>query len=83
MFIDSGAISIIRQQTTYSIINDPYKGMLFKNPMVVLIMAIQHQQSEFSLPFCRIGALLLGSSTHGKATMQTILPLDKITMRVS
>jgi carboxyl-terminal processing protease len=60
MFIDSGAISIIRQQTTYSIINDPYKGMLFKNPMVVLINGNTASASEFSLPFCRIRGIIIG-----------------------
>jgi carboxyl-terminal processing protease len=80
MFIDSGAISIIvDNKQLHSIINDPYKGMLFKNPMVILINGNTASASEFFASILQDynRALLLGSSTLGKATMQTILPLDK------
>lgn len=80
MFIDSGPISIIvdsKQRQT--IVNDPYKGMLFKEPVVILVNGNTASASEFFASILQDynRALLLGSSTVGKATMQTIIPLDK------
>lgn len=80
MFIDSGPISIIvdsKQRQT--IVNDPYKGMLFKDPVVILVNGNTASASEFFASILQDydRALLLGSSTVGKATMQTIMPLDK------
>lgn len=80
MFIDSGPISIIvGNKQLQTIINDPYKGMLFKDPMVILINGNTASASEFFASILQDynRALLLGSSTVGKATMQTIMPLDK------
>lgn len=80
MFIDSGPISIIvdnKQRQT--IVNDPYKGMLFKEPVVILVNGNTASASEFFASILQDynRALLLGSSTVGKATMQTIMPLDE------
>ncbi|MFQ3173234.1 MAG: carboxyl-terminal processing protease [Flavobacterium sp.] len=80
IFIDSGPISIIVDNNQLqTIINDPYKGMLFKNPLVILINGNTASASEFFASILQDynRALLLGSSTVGKATMQTIMPLDK------
>ncbi|HEY4618754.1 MAG TPA: S41 family peptidase [Flavobacterium sp.] len=80
MFIDSGPISIIvDNKQLQTIINDPYKDMLFKEPMVILINSNTASASEFFASILQDyhRALLLGSPTMGKATMQTILPLDK------
>jgi carboxyl-terminal processing protease len=80
MFIDSGPISIIiDNKQLHTIIKDPYEGMLFKDAIVVLINGNTASASEFFASILQDynRALLLGSSTLGKATMQTILPLDK------
>jgi carboxyl-terminal processing protease len=80
MFIDSGPISIIVDNKQLpTIIKDPYEGMLFKDVIVVLINGNTASASEFFASILQDynRALLLGSSTLGKATMQTILPLDK------
>jgi len=80
MFVDYGPISIVvdsKQQK--SIINDPYKGVIYKGPIVVLINSNTASASEFfsSIMQDYNRALLLGSNTLGKATMQTILSLDE------
>ncbi|MCD0469158.1 S41 family peptidase [Flavobacterium sp. JAS] len=80
MFIDYGPLSIVidnKQQT--SVINDPYKGLIYKGPIVVLINSNTASASEFFSSILQDynRALLLGSSTLGKATMQTILSLDE------
>lgn len=80
MFIDSGPISIVvtNDQTT-TVINDPYKGMIYKGPIVVLINGNSASASEFFASIVQDynRALLLGTSSVGKATMQSILPLEE------
>ncbi|TPG43990.1 S41 family peptidase [Flavobacterium pectinovorum] len=80
MFIDYGPLSIVvdnKQQT--SVINDPYKGLIYKGPIVVLVNSNTASASEFFSSILQDynRALLLGSTTLGKATMQTILSLDE------
>tara|TARA_R110000868_G_scaffold57476_3_gene177431 strand:+ start:5521 stop:7560 length:2040 start_codon:yes stop_codon:yes gene_type:complete len=79
MFIDSGPISIVVNNTqAQTVINDPYKGMIYKDPIVVLINGNSASASEFFASIVQDynRALLLGSTTVGKATMQSIFPLD-------
>lgn len=80
MFIDYGPLSIVvdnKQET--SVINDPYKGLIYKGPIVVLVNSNTASASEFFSSILQDynRALLLGSTTLGKATMQTILSLDE------
>ncbi|TRX03137.1 S41 family peptidase [Flavobacterium gawalongense] len=80
MFIDDGPISVVidnkKVQTT---IDDPYKGMLYKDPIVLLINGNSASASEFFASVLQDyhRALLIGSITLGKATMQTIVPLEE------
>jgi carboxyl-terminal processing protease len=79
MFIDSGAFSIILDKdNNRTIIEDPYEGMLYKGPIVILINSNSASASEFFASIMQDynRALLIGSRTLGKATMQTILPLE-------
>ncbi|KIA93251.1 peptidase S41 [Flavobacterium sp. KMS] len=80
MFIDSGPISIVvDNKKEQSVINDPYKGMLYKGIVVVLVNGNTASASEFFAAIMQDynRALLLGSTTLGKATMQTIQSLDE------
>lgn len=82
MFIDYGPISIVvDNKKNQSIINDPYKGLIYKGPIVILVNSNTASASEFFSSILQDynRALLLGSNTLGKATMQTILPLDENT----
>ena len=79
MFIDYGPLSIVvDSKNEKSVINDPYKGMIYKGPIVILVNSNTASASEFFASILQDynRALLLGSTTLGKATMQTILPLD-------
>ena len=79
MFINTGPFSIVIDKTkTQMLIEDPYKGMLYKGPMVILVNGMTASASEFFSGIMQDynRALLLGSTTLGKATMQTILPLE-------
>ncbi|MDI1306508.1 MAG: S41 family peptidase [bacterium] len=80
MFIDNGPISIvIDNKKTKTIINDPYKGMIYKDPIVILVNGNSASASEFFASILQDynRALLIGSTTLGKATMQTIVPLEE------
>lgn len=80
MFVDYGPLSIVVDHSQErSVINDPYKGLIYRGPIVVLVNSNTASASEFfsSIMQDYNRALLLGSSTLGKATMQTILSLDE------
>lgn len=80
MFIDYGPLSIVvDNKQGASVINDPYKGLIYKGPIVILVNSNTASASEFFSSILQDynRALLLGSTTLGKATMQTILSLDE------
>ncbi|MDX6181600.1 S41 family peptidase [Flavobacterium sp. Fl-77] len=80
MFVDYGPISIVvDNKLNQSIINDPYKGVIYKGPIVILVNSNTASASEFFSSILQDynRALLLGSGTLGKATMQTIVSLDE------
>jgi len=80
LFIDSGPISIIvDNQKREAVINDPYKGVIYKGPIVLIINGNSASASEFFASVMQDynRALLIGSSSLGKATMQTIAPLEE------
>ncbi|PXY46581.1 S41 family peptidase [Flavobacterium hydrophilum] len=82
MFIDYGPLSVvIDNQQNKSVINDPYRGLIYKGPIVLLINSNTASASEFFASILQDynRALLIGSNTLGKATMQTIVPLDENT----
>ncbi|WP_125719584.1 S41 family peptidase [Flavobacterium ustbae] len=80
MFVDHGPLSIvIDSKKEKSVINDPLRGVIYRGPIVVLVNSNTASASEFfsSIMQDYNRALLLGSNTLGKATMQTILPLEE------
>jgi carboxyl-terminal processing protease len=79
MFIDNGPISIIvDNKNEQSIIIDPYPGMIYKDPIVLLVNGNSASATEFFASALQDynRALLMGSTTVGKATMQSIMPLE-------
>jgi len=80
MFVDYGPISIVvDNKNRESVIDDPYRGMIYKGPIVILVNSNTASASEFFASILQDynRALLVGSNTLGKATMQTILSLDE------
>jgi carboxyl-terminal processing protease len=80
LFIESGPISIlVDNKQRLSVINDPYKGVIYKGPVIIIINGNSASASEFFASIMQDynRALLIGSTSLGKATMQTIAPLDK------
>ena len=79
MFINQGPLSVITDGATgYNVIKDYDRGMLYSGPMVVLVNGFSASASEFFAGVMQdySRAVIAGSTTVGKATMQTILPLD-------
>ncbi|WP_348823305.1 S41 family peptidase [Flavobacterium aestuarii] len=80
LFIDRGPISIVvDNKKELSVINDPYKGVIYKGPIIIIINGNSASASEFFADIMQDynRAVLIGSTSLGKATMQTILPLEK------
>ena len=80
LFIDYGPISIVvDNKKELSVINDPYKGVIYKGPIVIIINGNSASASEFFATIMQDynRSILIGSTSLGKATMQTIVPLEK------
>jgi carboxyl-terminal processing protease len=78
MFIDSGPVALIAGKNgSVNVIKDYYRGTSYNGPLVVLVNGFSASASEFFAGVMQDynRALIAGSATLGKATMQTILPL--------
>ncbi|MFD2603658.1 S41 family peptidase [Flavobacterium suzhouense] len=79
MFINFGPIAIVTDKDrSYNVVKDYNRGMLYTGPMVILVNGLSASASEFFAGVMQDynRALIVGSTTLGKATMQTILPLE-------
>lgn len=80
MFINFGPIAVVTdKKMSYNVIKDYNRGMLYDGPMVVLVNGFSASASEFFAGVMQDynRALIVGNTTLGKATMQTILPLEE------
>lgn len=79
LFIHSGPMAIITGKgESLEVIKDNERGTIYNGPIVVLVNGFSASASEFFagvMQDYRRG-LVAGSNTLGKATMQTILPLE-------
>lgn len=78
MFINYGPVAYVSDGKKYKeTIYDYNRGMLYDGPLVVLINGFSASASEFFAGIMQDynRAVLLGSNTVGKASMQTIVPL--------
>lgn len=80
MFINYGPVTILTdRQLKYNTIRDYNRGMLYSGPMVVLVNGYSASASEFFAGVMQDynRAVVVGTTTHGKASMQSILPLEE------
>lgn len=80
MFIDFGPLSVLTDRTkSFNTVRDYNRGTLYDGPMVVLVNGYTASASEFFAGVIQDynRGLVVGSPTVGKATMQTILPVDE------
>lgn len=79
MFIDFGPLSVVTDRNRIrDVINDYNRGMLYKGPMVVLVNGLSASASEFFAGVMQDynRAVIAGTRTMGKASMQTIRQLE-------
>lgn len=80
MFIDYGPISILSDnKDKQTILNDYSRGVSYFGPMVILINGNSASASEFFAAAMQDynRAIIVGSKSLGKATMQTMVPIDQ------
>jgi carboxyl-terminal processing protease len=80
MFINFGPLAVITDKgKAYNVVKDYNRGMLYDGPVVVLVNGFSASASEFFAGVMQDynRALIVGNTTVGKATMQTILPLEE------
>ena len=80
MFVNSGPISIfVDQKNNQEIVRDYNKGSIYSGPIVVLINGNTASASEFFTSAMQDynRAIIIGSKSYGKATMQSIIPIEE------
>lgn len=79
MFIDRGPISILKYADGTSFtVRDMNRGMSFTKPLLILVNHFSASASEYFASTMQDynRAIIVGNTTHGKSSAQTILPLD-------
>ena len=80
MFIDRGPVAIIKSKTgeDYTF-KDHKRGSFYNKPMVILVNDYSASASELFAAAMQDynRAIIVGSTTYGKSTAQTILPLEQ------
>ncbi len=80
MFLDIGPVSVLlNSKNQQTILKDANRGSSYNGPIVLLINGNSASASEFFAAAMQDynRATIIGSTSLGKATMQTILPLDQ------
>ena len=80
MFIDKGPISIVKtHKGNISTLRDPYRGKVFEKPILILVNQFSASASELFAGAMQDyhRAIIVGSPTYGKSTVQSIFPLDQ------
>ncbi len=79
MFIDFGPVSVmVNNKKKHAILKDYNRGSLYFGPIVILINGNSASASEFFAGAMQDynRAIIVGSKSLGKASMQSIVPLD-------
>lgn len=79
MFIDAGPISVlVNNKKEQKVIKDFNRGSVYNGPVVILVNGNSASASEFFASVMQDynRAMIIGSTTLGKASMQQILPID-------
>ena len=79
IFIDAGPVLLVRgQDKKTSILKDPNRGTIYDGPMAVMINGQSASASEMVAGTLQDynRAIIVGSNSFGKATMQGVMPMD-------
>ncbi len=79
VFIEAGPMALIKDQSDKTItLKDPSRGQIYDGPLMVMINGQSASASELVAATLQDykRAMIVGSPSFGKATMQVVLPLD-------
>lgn len=79
-FVDAGPVVQVRSEGNVRVLSDPNRGVVFDRPMVILVNRQSASASEILAAALQDygRAVIVGDSkTHGKGSVQSILPLDR------
>lgn len=79
IFIDYGPVASVKYKDgKVSFLKDPNRGTIYDGPLLVLVNGSSASASELTSAVLQDynRALIVGSTTYGKGTAQSILPLD-------
>lgn len=80
MFIDFGPVTVLSHKTKNPIIlKDFNRGIVYSDPIVVMVNGLSASASEIFANTLKDynRAIILGNSTYGKGSMQTIVPIHQ------
>ncbi len=79
ILIDIGPVASVKEKDgKVSFLKDPNRGTIYDGPLMVLINGASASASEFVSAVLQDynRALIVGGTTYGKGTAQTVLPMD-------
>jgi carboxyl-terminal processing protease len=80
IFIEEGPLgTLVGHDKVPRLIKDNNRGTVYDGPLIILVNSFSASASEFLAAALQDyqRAIIVGSSTYGKGTSQTLLPLDK------
>jgi carboxyl-terminal processing protease len=80
IFIEEGPLgALVGKDKLPHLIKDNNRGTVYDGPLIILVNSFSASASEFLAAALQDyqRAIVVGSSTYGKGTSQTLLPLDK------
>ena len=79
LFIGHGPVVQIESERGISVLQDPQSPMIYRGPLIVMVNRLSASASEIFTAALKDyhRALIVGSRTYGKATVQTLIPLKR------